>query len=48
MSSAREFIKKLGLVRHPEGGYFKQTYESKDIVVAPKRFEGERHVATSI
>ncbi len=36
-----KIIQKLNLERHPEGGYFKQTYSSKDIIPVPKRYDGE-------
>ena len=30
---AVQLIKRLGLKKHPEGGYFKQTYEAADTIV---------------
>jgi uncharacterized protein len=39
--------KKLGLEKHPEGGYFKQTYRS-DTTVNVKGFEVPRNIATAI
>lgn len=43
-------VKKLELIPHPEGGYFKELYRSKDIVKpSDKRYEGEsRSASTSI
>jgi predicted cupin superfamily sugar epimerase len=40
-------VKKLALVKHPEGGYFKQTYRS-DIMVNVEGFDGPRNIATAI
>ncbi len=40
-------VKKLALVKHPEGGYFKQTYRS-DIMVNVEGFDGLRNIATAI
>lgn len=49
LEEAEELIKKLGLEKHPEGGYFKQIYKSKDSVVPPERFNStERSAGTSI
>lgn len=39
--------KKLGLEKHPEGGYFKQTYRS-ETTVNVKGYEGPRNIATAI
>ena len=45
------WIEKLGLERHPEGGYFRQTYRA-DIEIAqqalPARFPGARRACTAI
>jgi len=49
--NAKYFIDKLGLIRHPEGGYFKEIYRSEEIIAReslPKRYDGERNVSTSI
>lgn len=47
----RYWIGKLGLERHPEGGYFRQTYRA-DIEIAqqalPARFPGARRACTAI
>lgn len=49
---AVELIAKLGLERHPEGGYFRETYRSDETIAAenlPERFEnGERAFSTVI
>lgn len=39
--------KKLGLERHPEGGYFRQTYRS-DTIVNIEGYDGSRNIATAI
>ena len=45
------WIEKLGLERHPEGGYFRQTYRA-DIEITqealPARFSGARRASTAI
>lgn len=40
-------VKKLGLEKHPEGGYFKQTYSS-GAVVNVEGYDGPRNIATAI
>ena len=45
--AALHIIKKLGLQKHPEGGYFKETYRS-DTRVNTKGYNGSRHAATAI
>ncbi|MFZ0322060.1 MAG: cupin domain-containing protein [Candidatus Sulfotelmatobacter sp.] len=48
---ARYWIAKLGLEAHPEGGYFRQSYES-DLILAkeslPAEFTGPRVASTAI
>jgi len=42
-------ISKLGLEKHPEGGYFKEVYRSNEqLKQLPERFSGTRSIATSI
>ena len=46
-----EIIRRLALVRHPEGGWFRETYRSAETVPAdalPVRFCGERSLSTAI
>ncbi|MGM0635928.1 MAG: cupin domain-containing protein [Bacteroidota bacterium] len=46
-----EIIKKFDLERHPEGGYFKETYRSKSIATKAclsTDFSGERNFSTAI
>ena len=49
--TASEWIAALGLVPHPEGGYFRETYRSQETVEAehlPARFGGPRAHSTAI
>ena len=51
MVSTDYWIKKLGLQRHPEGGYFKETYRSSEVILKhalPARFNGDRVFSTCI
>ena len=51
MPSAEYWIKHLDLQAHPEGGFFKETYRSKEnipVTGLPDRFAGERSFSTSI
>lgn len=48
---ARYWIEKLGLERHPEGGYYRQTYRACEEVgqqALPARFSGPRVFSTAI
>jgi predicted cupin superfamily sugar epimerase len=38
-------IQKLGLEPHPEGGFFKETYRSEEMIMTA---HGERHLSTAI
>lgn len=44
---AARLVKKLGLEKHPEGGYFRQTYRS-DTIVNIEGYEGPRNISTAI
>jgi predicted cupin superfamily sugar epimerase len=49
--TADRWIDALGLEPHPEGGYFRQTYRSQDVIAAaalPARFGGPRPASTAI
>lgn len=49
--TAKEIIKLLDLQEHPEGGYFKETYRSEEIIpnsILGTSYEGERNVSTGI
>ena len=51
MRNAEYWIKKLGLKRHPEGGYFKETYRSHEVILKhalPARFSSDRVFSTCI
>jgi uncharacterized protein len=51
MRNAQYWIKHLNLIRHPEGGYFKEVYRSKENIsdnCLPQRFSSERAFSTSI
>jgi len=43
----QEIIDSLQLIPHPEGGYFKETYRSKESI-SLDGFEGERNYSTAI
>ena len=48
---ANELIDQLKLVKHPEGGWYCETYRSEDFIQAaalPDRFLGDRPVCTAI
>ena len=45
------WIEHLGLVAHPEGGHFRESYRSRESISAtglPARFDGPRALATAI
>ncbi len=46
--TAKEWIAYLQLQKHPEGGYYRETYRSSDIIVPPNRFNGNRAASTAI
>ena len=51
MKDANYWIDKLELQQHPEGGYFKETYRSNEVIpkkVLPERFSGDRVFSTCI
>ncbi|MGB0525313.1 MAG: cupin domain-containing protein [Flammeovirgaceae bacterium] len=51
MKSANYWIEKLGLTKHPEGGYFKEVYRSNETMKQeslPARYTGDRAFSTSI
>ena len=51
MKSAAYWIKNLELLRHPEGGYFKEIYRSGEKLASdslPERFTNDRNYSTSI
>lgn len=51
MKGADYWIEKLELIKHPEGGYFKEVHRSDEIVkqgALPARYNGNRTFSTSI
>lgn len=51
MKKADEIIRTLGLMPHPEGGFFKETYRSKEEIEQDdlsEEFNGRRHFSTCI
>jgi len=47
----KEYIKQLELVKHPEGGYFKEVYRSGELILPkhlPARYKSSRNFSTSI
>jgi uncharacterized protein len=51
MDNAEYWIQHLGLLPHPEGGFYKETYRSKisiDSKVLPLGYKNSRRLATSI
>lgn len=44
---AQDWVKKLGLKKHPEGGYFRETFRSRMEVSAPG-LSGDRSASTAI
>jgi uncharacterized protein len=51
MSDAKYWINKLDLQRHPEGGYYKETFRAQEIIPEaglPPRFQGPHNISTAI
>jgi predicted cupin superfamily sugar epimerase len=51
MTDAQQWISRLALVRHPEGGWYRETYRSGEVVrreCLPPRFGGDRAFSTAI
>ncbi|MBN2414817.1 cupin domain-containing protein [bacterium] len=49
--SAEYWMERLRLAPHPEGGWFRETYRSREVIAEsalPSRFRGERTFATGI
>jgi hypothetical protein len=49
--TAQQWIERLGLIRHPEGGWYRETYRSAeriDAAALPQRFGGARALGTAI
>lgn len=51
MKPAQYWIDHLGLLPHPEGGFYKETYRSKDVILQSElssRYNGDRTASTAI
>src|SRR5262249_54515777 len=51
MATAEEWIERLGLSRHPEGGFYRETYRAAEGIARehlPERFRGDRAFSTAI
>jgi predicted cupin superfamily sugar epimerase len=51
MNTAEKLVKLLGLKSHPEGGYYRETYRSDEIIekgALPERYRGDRRYGTAI
>src|SRR5262249_6388628 len=51
MADAGRWISSLGLKPHPEGGYYRESYRSGEIMpkeTLPARFGGDRAISTAI
>jgi predicted cupin superfamily sugar epimerase len=51
MTTAAQWIERLGLVPHPEGGHYREVYRSPEVVARaalPPRFGGDRAFCTAI
>jgi len=49
--TAEELVRRLELTRHPEGGWYRESYRSAEVIPAaalPDRFSGPRSYSTSI
>ena len=49
--TVKNYIKELNLLPHPEGGYYKETYRSTELIPKsglPQRFSSARNFATAI
>lgn len=48
---ARDYIDRFQMLPHPEGGYYKETYRSGELIdenALPARFSGKRNFSTAI
>lgn len=51
IKNADYWIQALSLTAHPEGGYYREIYRSRETIQKnglPKRYNGDRHFSTSI
>ena len=51
IKNAQYWVEKFGMLEHPEGGYFAETYRSTESIpheTLPERFKGKRVFSTGI
>lgn len=51
MNQVDHWINHLGLLPHPEGGFYKETYRSDEVIMSdhmPERYAGNRNFSTAI
>lgn len=48
MNSAEFYIENLGLLPHPEGGFYNEVYRDQSVYTPHNHFTGERNYSTSI
>jgi uncharacterized protein len=52
LKNSKYWIEKLGLIKHPEGGWYREVYKSDELIKKehlPERFSGgDRHFSTAI
>ena len=51
LKSAEYWIRHFGLIKHPEGGYYNETYRSDELISGeslPERFKGKYSFSTAI
>lgn len=48
MRTAADWIERLQLTRHPEGGWYREVYRAAGRVLLPAPFHGERSYSTAI
>jgi len=49
--TVQDWISELKLIPHPEGGYFRETHRSREIIPSnglPERYSGDRSISTAI
>jgi predicted cupin superfamily sugar epimerase len=51
MLTVQQLVRQYNMLPHPEGGYYKETYRSKQVIVQsalPEEFSGDRNCSTAI
>ena len=46
--TGKDLVERLGLARHPQGGFFRQTHESTRTIDTPDRIDGQRPTFNTI